>query len=167
LLKGQLQHEDSTGNKGILRIGEVQRMTAGTGIIHSEMYPSLTEEVHFLQLWLLPNEWGLKPSYEKKACDPEAMKNQLLPIVSSQPQSDHVAFIHQDLTIYLSRLEPGKSILFQQESGRRILFFTIEGDVLLNQINRLKRRNSARITEQPTLEIETDRGAFFMLIDLP
>jgi quercetin 2,3-dioxygenase len=167
VLKGQLKHEDSTGNSKILRPGEVQRMTAGTGIIHSEMNPSSTEEVNFLQMWFLPNERGLQPSYEEKAYNQEAMKNNLLPVVSNLPQSEDVAFIHQDLTIYLSKLDSGKTLSFKQEENRRIFFFVIEGDVVLNQDYKLKKRDSARITDQPTLTIQTDSGAFFMLIDLP
>ncbi|WP_089965545.1 pirin family protein [Lihuaxuella thermophila] len=166
VLKGQLKHEDSEGNSEILRPGEVQRMTAGTGIVHSEMNPSSTEEVNFLQMWFMPNERGLQPSYEQKAYNQEAMKNHLLPVVSNLPQSEEVAYIHQDLTIYLSRLDSNKTLSFQQEENRKMFFFVIEGDVILNQDVKLKKRDSARITDQPALTIQSDSGAFFMLIDL-
>lgn len=167
VLKGQLKHEDSTGNSEILRPGQVQRMTAGTGIVHSEMNPSSTEEVNFLQLWFLPNEQGLEPSYEQKTYHPEKMKNHLLPVVSNLRPSEDTAYIHQDLTIYLSELDPNKTISFKQEENRRIFFFVIEGEVTLDQNYKMKKRDSVRITGQSTLNIHTDSGGFFMLIDLP
>ncbi|MEK4798817.1 pirin family protein [Thermoactinomyces sp. FSL K6-2592] len=167
VLKGQLRHEDSAGHMETLSFGEVQRMSAGTGIIHSEMNPSETEEVNFLQMWFLPETSGLQPSYEQISFDPENMKNRLLPVVSKHPASDQTASIHQDMTIYLSKLEAGKSLTFEQKENRRIFFFVIEGDVLLNGDHVLKRRDSARITDVSSLTAETDKGCFVVLIDLP
>jgi redox-sensitive bicupin YhaK (pirin superfamily) len=166
VLKGALQHEDSTGNREVIRPGEIQRMTAGTGIVHSEVNPSETEEVNFLQLWFEPEEYGLAPSYEQKAYDPSAMKNQLLPVVSKH-SNDKVVHIHQDLTIYLSELEAGKSILFEQEPGRRIYVFVMEGELVLNGNTVLSRRDAARITDLSRLELASETGATFMLMDLP
>ncbi|BCJ87246.1 pirin family protein [Effusibacillus dendaii] len=167
VLKGQLQHRDSVGNTEILRFGEVQRMTAGTGVIHSEVNPSETEEVNLLQMWFEPMQRGLHPSYEQKAYNKSDMKNRLLPVVSNQHHSENVTHIHQDMTIYLSELDAGSSLSFTQAPNRRIFFFVIEGEVNLNQTDKLKRRDSARITATPTLDIQTDTGAFIMLIDLP
>ncbi|BBH22907.1 quercetin 2,3-dioxygenase [Paenibacillus baekrokdamisoli] len=166
-LKGQLQHEDNTGGKEILRPGEVQRMTAGTGILHSEINSSPDEVANTLQLWFLPSEKGLTPSYEQKAYDQNAMKNQLLPVISSRMQADNVTFIHQDLTLYLSELEAGNSLVFNQESGRRIYLFVIEGSVTLNKESELNKRDTARITDVTKLEIQSSEGSTFMLIDLP
>ncbi|WP_134686565.1 pirin family protein [Brevibacillus migulae] len=167
VLKGEIKHEDSTGNSEILRPGEVQRMTAGTGIIHSEYNSSATEELNFLQLWFMPAERGLAPSYEQKKYDQEAMKNQLLTVISGAPQSDREVFIHQDLTLYLSDLDAGKSITFTQKEDRRIYLFVIEGEVALNQETSLKKRDAARITDVTELTIATTVGASIMLIDLP
>lgn len=167
VLQGQLKHEDSTGGSGILSVGEIQRMTAGTGVIHSEYNPSNTEEVNFLQLWFLPEKKGLPPSYEQKAYDLNAMKNQLLPVVSNRVKAEQVAFIHQDLTLYLAELEAGKTITFEQEENRKIFLFVIEGEVTLNGQEQLHRRDSARITEQSKLRIDGNADAKFMLIDLP
>ncbi|NGQ94500.1 pirin family protein [Brevibacillus sp. SYP-B805] len=167
VLQGEIKHEDSMGNSAILRPGEVQRMTAGTGIIHSEVNPSSTEELHFLQLWFLPNQQGLPPSYEQKAYDQSAMKNQLLPVVSGQPSSANTVFIHQDLTLYLSELEAGKTLRFTQQANRRIYIFVIEGELVLNRDSRLGKRDAARITAIADLELATPAGATFMLIDLP
>jgi len=167
VLKGQLKHEDSTGGSEVLRPGEIQRMSAGTGVVHSEYNPSDTEEVNFLQLWFLPAENRLTPSYEQKAYDQEAMKNQLLPIVSGRGSVEGTAFIHQDLTLYLSELEGGHSLTFNQEAGRKIFLFVIEGEVTLNGQHPMKRRDSARVTEVEELKIEAGSDAKLMLIDLP
>ena len=97
----------------------------------------------------------------------EKMKNALLPVVTKNPSSSEIAHIHQDLTIYLSDLEAGRELTFTQQEGRRIFFFVIEGDVTLNGETALRKRDSARITETPTLHIASENGARFMLIDLP
>jgi quercetin 2,3-dioxygenase len=167
VLKGELQHQDSTGNREVLRRGEVQRMTAGTGIVHSEMNPSAEEEVNFLQLWFMPGEQGLQPSYEQIAYDLSAMKNRLLPVVSNTTHADKTAFIHQDLTLYLSELEAGQALTFRQEAGRRIYLFVIEGDLTLNGEQPLGKRDAARISGEEELSLQTAAGASFMLIDLP
>ena len=167
VLKGELQHQDSTGNREVLRRGEVQRMTAGTGIVHSEMNPSAEEEANFLQLWFMPGEQGLQPSYEQIAYDLSAMKNRLLPVVSNTTHADKTAFIHQDLTLYLSELEAGQALTFRQEAGRRIYLFVIEGDLTLNGEQPLGKRDAARISGEEELSLQTAAGASFMLIDLP
>ncbi|WP_286886137.1 pirin family protein [Aneurinibacillus sp. UBA3580] len=168
VLQGQLKHQDSTGNSEVLVPGEIQRMTAGTGIVHSEFNPSDTEDVNFLQLWFLPDEKGLKPSYEQFAYDQEALKNNLLPIVSKRQTGEHrVAHIHQDLTLYLSRLDADKTITFSQPEGRRIYVFVMEGELELNGEKVLQKRDAARINETPTLEVKAKNDTHFMLIDLP
>lgn len=166
VLNGQLQHQDNTGNKEVLRRGEVQRMTAGTGIVHSEMNPSADEPVNFLQLWFLPDTPGLAPSYEQAAYDQTALKNRLLPVVSNKTHTDKTVSIHQDLTLYLSELDAGQTLSFRQEPGRRIYIFVMEGDVVLNG-EHLGRRDAARISQLESLSITTSAGASFMLIDLP
>jgi quercetin 2,3-dioxygenase len=167
VLKGELKHQDSMGNTEILRPGEVQRMTAGTGIVHSEVNSSESEVANTLQLWFLPNQQGLTPSYEQKAYDQNALKNNLLPVLSNRLQSAQIAYIHQDLTLYLSVLESGKSLSFSQESNRRIYFFVMEGNVTLNQNTKLNRRDAARITDVTELDIAASVDSQYMLIDLP
>lgn len=166
VLSGQLKHEDSTGGSEVLHVGEIQRMTAGTGVVHSEYNPSTSEDVNFLQLWFLPEKNGLTPSYEQKAYDQQALKNQLLPVVSNRFQSEQIASIHQDLTLYLSELETEKSLTFNQEENRKIFLFVIEGNLILNEQTSLGKRDSARITDVTELKIEANSNAKFMLIDL-
>jgi redox-sensitive bicupin YhaK (pirin superfamily) len=167
VLKGYLKHTDSSGGTATTTFGGVQRMSAGTGVIHSEVNPSETEQVNFLQLWFLPEESGLTPSYEQTNFDVKKMKNALLPIVSKHSSSNEVAHIHQDLTIYLSDLEQAKEITFTQEEGRRIFLFVIEGGLIVNSETTLNKRDSARITETPTLQLTAKSDSRFMLIDLP
>jgi redox-sensitive bicupin YhaK (pirin superfamily) len=167
VLKGQLQHEDNTGGKEILRPGEVQRMSAGTGILHSEINSSPDEVANTLQLWFLPQEKGLTPSYEQRAYDQNAMKNHLLPVVSGRVETENVTYIHQDMTIYMSELEAGKAVAFTQDKDRRIYVFVIEGELTLNKDSKLKKRDAARITDVTQLDIESGQGTSFMLIDLP
>lgn len=166
VLNGELKHEDNTGSSETIRSGEIQRMTAGTGIIHSEYNPSYTEEVNFLQLWFLPEKNGLTPSYEQKAYNQNALKNQLLPVVSNRVQAENVVFIHQDLTLYLSELDEKNSLTFNQEKDRKTFLFVIEGEVTLNEQNQLKKRDSARITNVTDLKIVANSNTKFMLIDL-
>jgi redox-sensitive bicupin YhaK (pirin superfamily) len=165
VLKGHLKHEDSTGHSAVTTFGGVQRMSAGTGIIHSEMNVS-DEEVHILQLWFTPEEHGLEPSYETTEYDISRLKNNLLPVVSKQSGAN-IAAIHQDMTIYLSQLEAGQRLDFTQQEGRRIYLFVIDGIVSLQGDVQLYQRDSARITELSHIQIQSTSDALFMLIDLP
>jgi quercetin 2,3-dioxygenase len=166
VLKGQLKHEDSSGGAEIIHPGEIQRMTAGTGVVHSEYNPSDTEEVNFLQIWFIPEKKGLIPSYEQISYDQNAMRNNLLPIVSNHIKSKNIAHIHQDVTLFLSELEGNKKLTYHQEENRRIFFFILEGEVNLNNDTKLKKRDSARISDITNLNIEALSDAKFLLIDL-
>lgn len=166
ILKGQLQHKDSTGGEEVLKPGQVQRMSAGTGVLHSEINNS-DEETNSLQIWFTPESKGIAPSYEQRDYDDEASRNALLPVVSGRFSQEGLTTIHQDLTIYLSRPDAGTRLEFVQEPGRRIYVFVIEGEVVLNGEARLKRRDAARITDVTRLELEAASGAHLMVMDLP
>ncbi|WP_416825556.1 pirin family protein [Ectobacillus polymachus] len=166
VLEGFLKHEDSNGNTATTTFGEIQRMSAGTGIFHSEMNPA-DVEVNFLQMWFLPKELGTNPSYEKSSFSIEKMKNALLPVVSYHASNlEDVAFINQDLTIYLSDLDAEHSITFSQKSDRKTFLFVIEGEVKVGD-QWLNRRDSARIENEEELIFTTKEGSRFMVIDLP
>jgi quercetin 2,3-dioxygenase len=167
VVKGQLQHEDNTGGKEVLRPGEVQRMTAGTGILHSEINSSPDEVANTLQLWFLPSERGLTPSYEQKAYDVRSALNALLPVVSNRIRTESTVHIHQDMTIYMSQLEAGRELSFTQQPDRKMYLFVIEGDVTLNGEAKLSRRDAARMTGLSELSIASESGAHFMFMDLP
>jgi redox-sensitive bicupin YhaK (pirin superfamily) len=166
VLNGQLRHEDNLGNIAITSFGEVQRMSAGTGAIHTENNSSATEELDLLQLWFMPLTKGTSPSYEASRFNPDDMAGKLLPVVS-QHASEHVAQINQDLTIYLSKLDAQQTVTFSQGEGRRMFLFVIEGELSVNGESNLYPRDTARITERSQLELTAKAPAFFMLIDLP
>ena len=165
VLKGQLKHEDSLGNSGILQFGNVQLMSAGTGLLHSEMNPSMEEESSFLQLWFFSNQKKLTPSYEDITYNVDAMHNVLLPIVSSTP-TEGTAKIHSDVTLYLSKLDVGKELSFQQEQGRKMYVFVIEGELVLNHEFVVGQRDSARISDLDEITIKSKEETFFLFIDL-
>lgn len=125
-------------------------------MLHSEVNPTEDEDTHFLQLWILPNQKQLTPSYEDITFDPDKLKNELLPVVSHNA-GENVALIHQDVTLYLSKIDAEKEIRFQQKEGRKIYVFAIEGEVSLNDGVTLQRRDDARITDIHSLTIHAKK----------
>lgn len=170
VLQGQLQHKDNTGGEEVLKPGEVQRMTAGTGILHSEINNSETQVTNSLQLWFTPNAKGLTPGYEQQAYDEAATRNALLPVISGRGgvRQEGLPFMNQDMAIYWSRPDNGTQLEFHQEPGRRIYVFVTEGELLLNGETKLNRRDAARITDVTDLTLlAAAEGTQFMLMDLP
>ncbi|MFB5282782.1 pirin family protein [Peribacillus sp. Hz7] len=166
VLQGKLKHEDSMGNAGILQFGDIQRMTAGTGILHSELNGSNEQEAKFLQLWFFPNEKQLTPSYEDMTYDITSLKNQWIPVVSHTPDKN-VAKIHQDVTLYLSKPEKGTTLHYEQTLGRRMFLFVIEGEVNMHDSTMLKKRDAVRISEESSMSLGAKEDSFLLLIDLP
>lgn len=166
VLEGKLEHQDNLGNTAVTGYGQIQRMSTGTGVTHSEYNPSVTEDMNLLQMWFIPNQHGVNPSYETTEYDTSKLVNQLLPVVSHQV-SEGVAHIHQDMTIYMSKLQQGNHISYTQPEGRRIFVFVTAGEITLNQDTKLSNRDSARIIEITELTISSDQGGSFVLIDLP
>jgi quercetin 2,3-dioxygenase len=165
VLEGALRHKDSTGGAGLIRAGEVQRMTAGTGVAHSEFNPSEKEAVKLLQMWVLPERPGLKPSYEQKQFTAEQRDGALLPIASGQDVPGAVK-VHQDVTFYVSRLRAGASVAHELKPGRRAFFYVISGEITLNEES-LSAGDQARVTDVTKLEIVGARESEVILIDLP
>jgi redox-sensitive bicupin YhaK (pirin superfamily) len=166
VISGELTHEDSTGNREVLRSGELQRMSAGTGVYHSEFNHSEAEPVHLLQMWYLPDTAGLTPSYEQKGFPREAKIGRLLPVVSNQDYADTL-YIHQDMTIYLSILQTGMQIEYKAAPGRRTYLFVIDGQLKVNESSVLLPGDAARIEELTDFVLASDTETEFMLIDLP
>jgi redox-sensitive bicupin YhaK (pirin superfamily) len=165
VLEGTLQHKDSTGGRGLIRSGEVQRMTAGTGVAHSEFNDSEAEPVRLLQMWVLPERAGLVPSYEQKQFTPEQRTGVLLPIASGV-DGQEVVKIHQDATFYVSRLREGDAVSQKLKTGRRAFLYVIDGQVTVNGES-LSAGDQARITDVSQIEIGATRGSEIILIDLP
>ena len=175
VIDGTLEHKDSMGNTGLIRPGEIQRMSAGTGIRHSEFNPSEKDPVHLIQLWILPAVQHLSPSWEQKSFSLSDRSGKLLPIAVPAGRngngSSSAVQIHQDATIYTSLLAPGQSVIHKLGQGRRAYIFVISGSLTLNGEN-FAAGDQARVSSEPELELSVppDRGvisADFLLLDLP
>ncbi|GLX70023.1 pirin family protein [Paenibacillus glycanilyticus] len=164
-ITGRLKHEDNLGNAEVTAAGEIQRMSAGTGIIHAEYNDSDTEEGSFLQMWFMPKERGVAPSYEMSRYDDAKLQNALVPVVTPDG-ADGTASINQDMTIYLGRLQQGRRILFNQKTGRRAFIMVLEGELNLNGMA-LGPKDSVRAEFEPDYILSAEVPAFVMLIDLP
>ena len=164
VLEGALEHKDSMGNGEVLHPGEFQRMSAGTGITHSEFNPSETEPVHLYQIWLLPAQKGLVPSYEQKRF-PEQERTNTLRLVASPDAAEGSLTIHQDARIYLSSLDSGKTIPHPLEDGRHAWLQVLRGSVSLND-ETLKTSDGAAISDEPLLNIKAEDDAEVLLFDL-
>ena len=164
VLEGALEHKDSMGNGEILRPGEFQRMTAGTGITHSEFNPSNEELVHLYQIWLFPDQKGHTPSYEQKRFAPEEQENRLR-LVASPDAADGSLLIHQDARIYLSRISPGHAVTHPIQTGRYAWLQVLRGSVNVNG-TKLDTSDGAAISNETELTIQANENAEIMLFDL-
>ncbi|WP_082651731.1 pirin family protein [Gorillibacterium timonense] len=165
VLEGAIKHQDSLGNTVVTKAGGIQRMTAGSGVVHAEYNASDTEPMRILQLWFMTDERGHEPSFETCAYPEEKLSHGLLPVVTPVGGVGQVS-IHQDLTLYLSRLRPESELIHHHQPDRSAYLFIIEGELAVNG-KELKEGDAARITEIPELSIVSRTDSFFMLIDLP
>jgi len=164
VLDGELEHKDSMGNGEVLRPGEFQRITAGTGITHSEFNPSATKPTHFYQIWLLPERKGIDPSYEQKQFDPVGRKNQIQ-LVASRDAAEGSLLIHQDAKIYLADLTTGDDLNYEIPTGRYVWLQVLVGSVIVNGQS-LSTSDAVAVSDESALLLHTDDHAEFMLIDL-
>lgn len=165
VLSGALAHKDSTGGRGLIRPGEVQRMTAGTGVAHSEFNASETDVAKLLQMWVLPEQDGLTPSYEQKQFTIEERTGKLLPIASGQGHPGAVK-VHQDVTFYVARLNAGDTIAHPLAAQRRAFLYVIEGALKLNG-EPFNTGDQARLVNEQSLTLEATTDSEIILIDLP
>jgi len=165
VLKGEIAHEDSLGNKTTISAGEVQRMTAGTGIMHSEKN-NTDEEVHLYQLWFIPNKQNLNPSYEQRRVDFLDTKNELIPLVSGQKVLEDVVFMNSNSTIYYGHLKEDKEINFQTFNIRKTIIYITEGELLVNGVQ-AELNDQLRIDDTKLIQIKAAQDTRFILIDLP
>ena len=164
-LAGALEHQDSMGNRGVIHPGEVQVMSAGTGIFHSEYNHSKEDPVHFIQLWILPRTRGLKPRWEQHQFAPSERRGKLLPIVSGGEIGGTLA-IDQDAQIYISTLPAGSQVKHQSRLNRKVYVFAIAGDLSLNGV-KLAAGDQARIADEPELTLKAAKDSELILLDLP
>jgi redox-sensitive bicupin YhaK (pirin superfamily) len=161
VLEGALAHKDSIGNGAVIRPGEVQRMSAGTGIRHSEFNASREAPVHLLQIWLLPERQGIAPGYEQKAFE---IGDQLR-LVASRDAREGSVRIHQDAELWAAKLAPGRPTAHALAPGRRAWLHVARGRAALNG-EELREGDGAAIVGQERLELTTDVGGEVLLFDL-
>ncbi|MBI4372469.1 MAG: pirin family protein [Candidatus Omnitrophica bacterium] len=164
ILEGALEHKDSMGNTSVIKPGEIQRMTAGTGVTHSEFNPSKKEAVHLLQIWIFPDQKGLEPSYEQQTIEPKKKMNQWALIASPDSKNGSVK-VHQDALVYASSLGKDKSLEYKPASGRGIWIQAARGKLLLND-QELSAGDGASITDEKLVKLNATRESEFLLFDL-
>jgi quercetin 2,3-dioxygenase len=163
VLEGALAHKDSMGNSGVIRPGDVQKMSAGTGVQHSEFNGSRTEPVHFLQIWIVPEVRGIAPAYEQKTFPPDTRRGKLR-LIGSRDGRDGSVTIRQDVDAFASVLEDGQSVRHPLAPGRHAWLHVAEGELELNG-NRLAEGDGAAVSSESELTI-AGKGAEFLLFDL-
>lgn len=165
-LSGQLEHRDSMGNTGIISKGEVQVMSAGTGIQHSEKNKNAKEPLKLLQIWLFPDTKNVEPRYDQRAFDMDAAKNSLLNIVSPMGSAEGLN-IHQNAWFHIGKLDKDISLTYElKDKQNGVYAFLIDGDITING-EKLNRRDAIGITESDKLEIKAGADAELLLIEIP
>ncbi len=165
VLEGELEHRDNQGNTGVIHPGEVQVMSAGTGIVHAEYNHSRARPVHLLQLWILPRTKGLPPRWEQRPFTLADRLGTLLPVVSAGHIPGTVT-IDQDAVIYVSALRAGQEVIYKSRAGRKAYLFVITGSLTVNGTP-LTAGDQARIADEPELTLRATGEAELMLLDLP
>lgn len=164
VLEGALEHRDSLGNGSVIRAGEIQLMSAGTGITHSEFNHSKDEPMSFLQMWILPNQKGLVPSYAQQAIPQQPRRNAWCLLVSPDGREDSLP-IHQDVCLYATQLDRGKSLALALAKSRHAWLQVIHGSASLNGLL-LADGDGAAVSEETSLELVATRTAEILLFDL-
>ena len=164
ILEGELEHKDSMGNGAVIRPGEVQRMSAGTGVTHSEFNPSKTQPVHLLQIWILPEKKDLTPSYEQREFKAQNRKNRLCLVASGKPREDAVK-IHQDADLYSSLLDGGKKLEYGLDKNRHAWIQVARGSLRVNDAL-LQAGDGAAVSQEEKLKISGENDSEFLLFDM-
>lgn len=164
VVDGELAHRDSMGTGSVIRPGDVQRMTAGTGVTHSEMNASEISPVHFLQIWIVPGERGLAPGYEQKHFAPETRQNQWR-LVGAQDGREGAVTIHQDVSLYAATLEKGAQLEYGLASERKAWLQVVKGSIALDG-ETLNAGDGAAIVDMNTFSVAADDEAEVLLFDL-
>ncbi len=164
VLEGEMEHQDTMGNTTVIKKNDVQRMTAGTGLQHSE-WNHADSPVHFFQIWVLPQVKGLTPSYDQKNFHHESWRNQLTLLAGGQAPSGAVS-LNTDALVYRTELDAGQSVTYETGENRKLFSYIIEGHARADGI-KLKSRDQARIHAQKTVELRGDTKTEILLIDVP
>jgi len=166
-LSGDLEHKDSMGNTGVIRQNDVQLMSAGTGIQHSEYNKNKDKLVNFLQIWVFPKKKNIAPRYDQKTLKAEDRANKLQVIVSPDGTSDDAVKINQDAWFNLGTLSKGTDVKYQlHDKTHGVYLFVIEGDVTVNG-QKLNKRDGLGVSEADTVSIEADSNSEVLLMEVP
>jgi redox-sensitive bicupin YhaK (pirin superfamily) len=165
VLEGVLQHRDSLGTGSMMRPGDVQRMSAGTGVLHSEMNGSDTEPVHFLQIWIQPERLRLQPGYEQRTFPREQRAGRLV-LVGSHDGRDGSITIHQDVDMYSAVLQNGSGVAHPLRSGRHVWVQVASGSITLNTTPTLDAGDGASVSDESEVELVATSPAEVLLFDL-
>ncbi len=164
---GDLEHKDSMGNTQVIRQGDVQAMSAGTGIQHGEKNKNKDKPVKFFQIWVFPNQKNVTPRYDQKHFPDTEKHNKLLTVVSPVGSTDGGVQIHQDAWFSLGKLDKGTAINYTlRNKDNGVYAFVIEGDITINEV-KLNRRDGLGITETGTLELKADSDTEILLMEVP
>jgi quercetin 2,3-dioxygenase len=167
VIDGELEHEDSHGNQGVIRPGEIQVMTAGSGIMHSERNHSKEKPLHLLQMWVIPDKKDLAPSWQQKEYSKEQRLDKLLQVVSpADSHANGAMTIHQNTSFYVSSLTSGTEISYEIQAGRKAYVFVIDGKATINGTT-MQTRDAARVEDERKLVIRSPKQTELILIDLP
>ena len=164
VIDGALEHQDSTGTGSVIRPGDVQRMSAGTGIRHSEFNASKVDPVHFLQIWVIPERLGLKPGYEQKSF-PEDKRRNALRLIGSRDGRDGSVTIHQDVDLYASLLAKGETVQHETKPDRKLWVQVARGRVTVNGAE-AEPGDGIAIEDVDKVVIAATSGAEFLLFDM-
>lgn len=165
VLDGALEHKDSIGTGSVIRPGDIQRMSAGTGVRHSEFNASKTDPVHFLQIWIIPERRGIPPSYEQKTFMTEQKRGKLC-LIGSRDSRDGSIKIHQDVDLFASLLEAGDTVSHALRSTRAVWIQVTKGNITVNRLP-LAAGDGLAVADAPELTIKGVNSAEFLLFDLP
>lgn len=166
-LEGDLEHKDSMGNTAIIRSGDIQILSAGTGISHSEYNKNEDQSVKFLQIWILPNQKGVKPRYDQISLQEEDRKNKLQQILSPSP-TDEGVMIHQNAWFYRSQLEKGKSVSYalKEQNKNGLYVFVLDGTIQIEDMT-LSKRDAMGLWEAKKVVLKADSDSELLLIEVP
>jgi len=165
VLAGELAHKDSMGNGSTIRPGDVQRMSAGRGVRHSEFNPSGSEPVHFLQIWIQPNAQGIEPSYEEKSFSAQEKRGRLR-LIASPDQDDGSVLLHQDARVYAGLFDGTETATLNTKHGRRIYVHVARGAVTANGTV-LNTGDALKLTDTEELVLKQGNQAEVLVFDLP
>ena len=164
ILDGAIAHKDSSGGGGTIRPGEIQRMSAGSGITHSEFNPSTNQTCHMLQIWIMPSRRGIRPGYEQKVIEPDSVRNHFARIAAPEPRENEVRLV-QDAEIWAARLDAGVEAIHPLAQGRKAWLQVAKGEVKLGG-EVLKAGDAAAISDQTEIAVRSNAPSEVLLFDL-